>query len=323
MKIIKKFPFFSTIILLGIIFTLVGLFGRNGVYREYREKSGNVPLLASVFQGLSEGRFPWSSVKKDEVTADQNDSGDDTKKKDTEKKDPDKDNPDKKGQPAATESVTTQPAEDTETAESGQADADKTYEFTTVDQSYFDDALFIGDSRTVGLHDYSGWDNATYYASIGLTVYDLFTKPIVEENGTTITIEQALTEHKFGKIYLMIGINEMGTGTIDSFMETYQNAVTRLQELQPDAILFVEGIMYVKKEKSDTDPIFNNPNIQARNDRIAALADNKKIFYIDVNEVVTDETGNLNPEYTYDEVHLLGRYYSVWTDFLLAHGIVR
>ena len=42
-----------------------------------------------------------------------------------------------------------------------------------------------------------------------------------------------------------------------------------------------------------------------------------------VNEVVTDETGNLNPEYTYDEVHLLGKYYSVWTDFLLQHGIVK
>lgn len=319
MKIIKKFPFFSTIILLGIIFTLVGLFGRNGVYREYREKSGNVPMLASVFQGLSDGRFPWSSVKNDDVAAK---SGDDTKK--NSKNDPDNKNSDKKEQKQdATESVNGQPSEDTEAAESGQADADKTYEFTTVDQSYFDDALFIGDSRTVGLHDYSGWDNATYYASIGLTVYDLFTKPVVEENGTTITIEQALTEHKFGKIYLMIGINEMGTGTIDSFMEAYQNAVAHLQELQPDAILFVEGIMYVKKEKSDTDPIFNNPNIQARNDRIAALADNKKIFYIDVNEVVTDETGNLNPEYTYDEVHLLGRYYSIWTDFLLAHGIVK
>ena len=323
MKIIKKFPFFSTIILLGIIFTLVGLFGRNGVYREYREKSGNVPMLASVFQGLSDGRFPWSSVKKDDVAADQTPdaakSGDDTKKKDS-KKDSGKKQQNKQD---ATESVNGQPSEETEEADSGQADEDKTYDFTTVDQSYFDDALFIGDSRTVGLHDYSGWDNATYYASIGLTVYDLFTKPVVEENGTTITIEQALTEHKFGKIYLMIGINEMGTGTIDSFMEAYQNAVAHLQELQPDAILFVEGIMYVKKEKSDTDPIFNNPNIQARNDRIAALADNKKIFYIDVNEVVTDETGNLNPEYTYDEVHLLGRYYSVWTDFLLAHGIVR
>ena len=29
------------------------------------------------------------------------------------------------------------------------------YPFVAVDESYFDDALFIGDSRTVGLHDYT------------------------------------------------------------------------------------------------------------------------------------------------------------------------
>lgn len=67
---------------------------------------------------------------------------------------------------------------------------DKTYTFTDVTQDYFDDAVFIGDSRTVGLRDYGGWDNATYYASIGLTVYDMFDTPIVEENGAKITIEK-------------------------------------------------------------------------------------------------------------------------------------
>ena len=160
-----------------------------------------------------------------------------------------------------------------------------------------------------------------YYASIGLTVYDMFDTPIVEENGAKITIEEALSKHQFGKVYLMIGINEMGTGTVDSFMKKYEEAVNHIRELQPDALIFLQGIMYVKQEKSETDPIFNNPAIKERNDRIAMLANNHDIFYIDVNEVVTDETGNLNPEYTYDEIHLLGKYYSLWTDFLLKHGI--
>jgi hypothetical protein len=104
-------------------------------------------------------------------------------------------------------------------------------------------------------------------------------------------------------------------------MKKYEEAVNHIRELQPDALIFLQGIMYVKQEKSETDPIFNNPAIKERNDRIAMLANNHDIFYIDVNEVVTDETGNLNPEYTYDEIHLLGKYYSLWTDFLLKHGI--
>lgn len=83
--------------------------------------------------------------------------------------------------------------------------------------------------------------------------------PIVEENGAKITVEEALSEHQFGKVYLMIGINEMGTGTVDSFMKKYEEAVNHIRELQPDALIFLQGIMYVKQEKSETDPIFNNP----------------------------------------------------------------
>ena len=73
--------------------------------------------------------------------------------------------------------------------------------FEEVPQDYFDDALLIGDSRVTGIQLYSGWDNITYYA----------------EDGRTLTIEEALQERSSGKIYLEIGINEMGTGTMDSF----------------------------------------------------------------------------------------------------------
>ncbi|WP_369524618.1 GDSL-type esterase/lipase family protein [Paramuribaculum intestinale] len=149
---------------------------------------------------------------------------------------------------------------------------------------------------------YSGWDNLTYYAEGGMTIYNMFQRQVAKEDGQKISVEEALQKHTFGKIYLEIGINEMGTGTLDSFMEAYENAVNHLRELQPDAILYLCGIMYVKQSKSESDPIFNNPNIQARNDRIAQLADGENIFYLDINELVTDETGNLNPDYTWDEV---------------------
>ena len=59
------------------------------------------------------------------------------------------------------------------------------------------------------------------------------------------------------------------------------------------------------------------------NERIAALADRNSIFYLDINEVTSDETGNLNPEYTWDEVHLLGRYNVLWTEYLSKHGILK
>ena len=79
--------------------------------------------------------------------------------------------------------------------------------------------------------------------------------------------------------------------------------------------------LFVSEKKSNEDKIFNNSNIVARNNAIATLADNQEIFYIDVNEAVCDENGHLIEEYTYDQIHLLGRYNDLWKEYLLQHGI--
>lgn len=206
-------------------------------------------------------------------------------------------------------------------------DANKTYTFTQVDESYFDDALFIGDSRTVGLDEYAGFDDkVTFYAATSLTIYNVFDSPkkVAElEDGTKVTIEEALSQKQFGKIYIMLGINELGRGTTESFFTVYANAVNRIRQLQPDAIIYVQGIMRVSGEKSRTDKIFNNENINARNAALAAMANNQDIFYLEVNDAVSDANGDLVTEYTFDQIHLKAKYYQLWKNYLLGHAVVR
>lgn len=192
------------------------------------------------------------------------------------------------------------------------------YEFSAVDESYFDDAMFIGDSRTVGLRNYTDLsEHADFYCETSLTIY----KVLEEDFDGQGTVEEALENHDYGKIYLMVGINELGRGTTEDFMAEYTKVVDRLHELEPEAKIFVQGVMHVTGDKDSSDAIFNNSNISARNNAIATLADNQQIFYIDVNEVVCDEEGNLISEYTFDQIHLLGVYCDLWKQFLLAHGV--
>lgn len=195
--------------------------------------------------------------------------------------------------------------------------------YTTVDESYFDDAVFIGDSRTVGLYDYAGLENTDFFASSGLTIYKLFEEPDgkFKDGNWTENIEISLQKKQYKKIYLMIGINEMGTGDVDYFMEHYKAAVARIRELQPDAIIYLQGIMHVTTERSAEGDYINNEGIMARNERIAELADNEKIFYLDVNSVVCDESGGLNPAYTFDGVHLYAQYIHIWTEYLMEHAV--
>lgn len=197
------------------------------------------------------------------------------------------------------------------------------WNYVDVDESYFDDAVFIGDSRTVGLYDYAGLDNATFYASSGLTIYKLFEDPDgrYKDGNWKENIGTALSEKQFSKVYLMIGINEMGTGDVDYFIRHYEEAVAKIKELQPDAVIYLQSILRVTAERSAKGDYINNEGIDARNERIAELADGQRVFYLDVNSVVCDESGGLNPEYTFDGVHLYAQHIHIWKEYLMSHGI--
>lgn len=198
-------------------------------------------------------------------------------------------------------------------------------EFKSVDDSYFSDAVFIGDSRTVGLYEYGGMDQATFYASEGLTVYKVFDAKIVPVPGSRekITVKEALQKKQFGKIYFMIGINEMGRGTVDTFMEEYQKVVEEFQRLQPNAVIYVQSIMKVSETRDEKRDYINNRGIEERNSRIAQLAIQNHIFYLDVNPLICDEKGYLKKAYTSDGVHLKAEYIPIWKDYLMSHAIVK
>lgn len=286
-------------LLLGwTIFSVIGYIEKDGIYERYQQDVKQTPYFVLVLHGIHDGIYPWSQSYSDSWEQYAGSGGED-------------------GAEGIAETESTE-------EQQGQKQPEPTVlkkEFIQVDDSYFDDAVFIGDSRTVGLHDYGGLDNAAYYATVGMNVYDIWSEKFCEVEGQKVTLEEALTARQFKKVYFQIGINEMGRGTIDSFMTAYTQSVQKIHELQPDAIIFVQGIMRVAKAKSDVDPIFNNQGIQLRNERIAKLADNITVFYIDVNEAVCDETGNLQESLTFDNLHLLGSKYNIWVEFLKSKGI--
>ena len=74
-------------------------------------------------------------------------------------------------------------------------------------------------------------------------------------------------------------------------------------------------------ERSAKGDYITNEGIIARNEGIARLADNEKIFFLDVNQEVCDESGGMIPDYTFDGVHLKARYIEIWKDYLKAHAI--
>lgn len=346
MKLWKECPLFISLVVSGLVITVVSAANRDDIYGGYKRDTAMTPVLTVFFQGIKEDKYPWSVSKTADVLAqtgekeamDESDKGTEIQREMTYESEWETAGQSEmrkgseqasKGQEETLGANGQFASEQEGTANVFEQPAKEQEENAglpgQVEESYFDDALFIGDSRTQGLKEYGGFsEKVTFYSKTSLTVYDLFekNKAFIKEEEKTLTLEQALTAHQFQKIYLMIGINELGTGTPKTFLASYADAVNKIRELQPEAIIYIQGIMRVGSEKNASDPIFNNENINVRNAEIATLADNQTVFYLDVNEVVCDENGNLYDSWTFDQIHLKAKYYQVWKDYLMSHGVV-
>lgn len=194
-------------------------------------------------------------------------------------------------------------------------------QFTTADASYFSDALFIGDSRTIGLKEYGQIEGADFFATTGMNAYKVRDESIEVAGVGSVTLEQLLDKKDYGKIYLMLGINELGYN-MDQTIGKYKELVEWLKEKKPDGLLFIQANLHVAAARSDNDKTFNNERINKLNEEISKFIDNKKIFYIDVNKIFDDEKGNLKAEYTSDNTHIYAKYYIDWTNWILTQAIL-
>lgn len=198
------------------------------------------------------------------------------------------------------------------------------YDYTKVEEDYFKDAVFIGDSRTLGIADYAKID-ADFYCESGMMIFKLLSDKGIKnpKTGEKVNLSEVLQQKEYGKIYIMLGLNELGYGNTERFYEKYKEVLEKIREWQPQAVIFVMANLHVSQEKNNYSTEFNNINVNDKNVAVANLADGINIFYLDCNPLFVDESGFLKAELTFDGVHLYANSYSVWKDFLMEHGVVK
>lgn len=345
-QMIKGCPLFTTIILSGIIVSIGGYVGAYmGIYKwdvsfhhpmaqtvlmdekaatdtDVSEDTKNKDSEPTTADAVTEKESSTESTEK--VTTEKPATEEPTTEKTTEKPKTDKVAIDTGGTSAPLKRTTqyqkikTRKSRNSCYRDLTQIALETQYPYIKVDKSYFDDALFIGDSRVEGLALYSGLDNATFAYMEGLTTFGLMSEKIAA-NGTH-TLKYLLSKHSYKKIYIMLGINEAGYDT-ETYASTYMESVAQIQALQPDAVVFMMGCMHVSSDYSDSHDIVNNDNIDDKNGAIAAYADGIKLFYLDMNTAVDDGKGGLVKSYTWDDIHLQAQYYSLWEQYLYEHGL--
>jgi|GEM_PF-1655227 len=210
-----------------------------------------------------------------------------------------------------------------EEKESSSSAAKKKKKWRKVNEDYFDDALFIGDSRQQGFGMYSGLENITCYAQKSFTSSMIATKPLVDTPFGKITLVDALAieQHKYKKVYIMFGLNDMASISIEDMDRYFYNLIDYVKLTQPSATVYLESIIHVSAVEERQKPIFSNDKIDERNKHLKKIAKKEGIVYLNLNEIFTDENNCLFADAASDGVHLKAQYIEQWKEFLMKHAV--
>jgi len=194
-----------------------------------------------------------------------------------------------------------------------------------VDNSYFADAAFVGDSRTDGFMLYSGVGCGKNLTSNGLSIFKLAEKKVLTIGGEQYTLLEALALEEYGKVYLSLGVNELGLKNDNGFYESYCEAIDAIRLVQPGAVIYIQGLIPLNEgqieEANGNKYNLTNDHLRVYNDLMRRAAEEKQVVFLDLYAEFVDENGALPEEVSRDGVHLYKEACQRWLEYLKTHTV--
>jgi len=189
-------------------------------------------------------------------------------------------------------------------------------ELDPVDDSYFDDAVFVGDSLTIGIEYFSGF-NSLFLCAGGLSTQTLETQKLSDGKTAIEIINEA--EH-LGKLYIMLGMNESIYEKPDEFIERYSSFIDAVRERFPNILVYVESITPVSRNFENSKTL-KNRMINSYNEHLLKMVKEKDCYYVDLNSYFADEDGYLPEGAGGDGVHFSPDNYRKLAEYLKNHAV--
>jgi lysophospholipase L1-like esterase len=162
--------------------------------------------------------------------------------------------------------------------------------------------IFLGNS----LIDYCDWN-------------ELFQKSNIKNRGIegdfvigVIDRLNEIVESRPKKIFLMIGTNDLGHNrTITQILSDYERLIKLIKEKTPETELYIQSIL-----PTYNDPKRKNRDIIEINKSLLRLSAEYSATYINLFDILKTSNGKLNPDYSFDGLHLNGQGYLLWKNEL-------
>lgn len=185
-----------------------------------------------------------------------------------------------------------------------------------VEDSWFDDALFIGESRIQGMQVFSRLGKADYFCAASMTIYGVLDAKLSDNTFSETTLDQLLTTRTYGKVFIHLGINEVPVGA-EGIRQGILRIADRVRELQSDAVIIFLGCMSITETYAARGG-FDMATIHQLNALLRETAGAEPDIYrfVDTNAWAAGEDGYLRPELTGDGCHLYGEFYADWCNLI-------
>ena len=129
---------------------------------------------------------------------------------------------------------------------------------------------------------------------------------------------------RYGKVYLSLGVNELGYYDDQGFYDAYCKAIDDIRACQPNAVIYIQGLIPLNEDviaQSGGPSYLTNEHLLVYNDLMRKAAEEKQVVFLDLNPEFTGADGKLPADASKDGVHLRKAYCEKWLDYLKTHTV--
>ncbi|MCR5148862.1 MAG: hypothetical protein K6C35_07840 [Eubacterium sp.] len=187
-----------------------------------------------------------------------------------------------------------------------------------VPDEYFENVCFIGDSRTMGLMEYSILPKWHGFYKVGSTANAACLESAYTLDGDYYTnILNIIASIDYDAYYVGYGTNELGYGDSDKFIEELKIVIDCIKDYHPKAIIYVENILPMSKSYSDNNPSFSNSRANEYNQKLLRMCQEYgDVIYLDIASCMRDSDGAAVYDYISDGLHYTPEGYRKIMEFI-------
>lgn len=168
-----------------------------------------------------------------------------------------------------------------------------------LDTSFYDNAVFVGNSIADGIALYGLLPQTDIYAKVGLSLDSVYTT--AADNDSTAIADQ-LKSRKYSKVFLCFGEAELSSENSSDFKDKYTELIEKVKSYQSSARIYLVAIPPVSQDSEENG--MDLRNIKNYNDTIKRLAASEDVYYADAYTALADDDGYLKSGVSSDGINL-------------------